>query len=273
LRAKRRGADGASLRRCGFSSNGITLGKAYAVGLEPFAIAAGIAMQQPALERDRSPWEVSASELGPAGTASWGHFYALRATRAAEAEHEFASARRRRATASAGGTLVILSSVALLATSLIAETESGNSLLVSVHDAAVPGLAFEHARPLLIVATALSIATVSTSVMLAVLTPSRKVARRLHGLPAPNPRPVRAQRHRVAVVLGAGVAPVLIGGALPFLGHLLPIGIRIDASSAVGSNLLDVVIGLAVPATLLSVLFFRWVARLASADTPDAEHG
>jgi hypothetical protein len=230
-------------------------------------------MQQPALELDRSPWKVSASELGPAGTASWGHLYALRAARTAEAEHEFVLARRRRATAAAGGTLIILSSVALLATSLIAETESGTSLLVRVHDAAVPGLAFEHARPLLIVATALGIATVSTSVMLAVLTPTRKAARRLHGLPAPKPRAVRAQRHRVAVVLGAGVAPVLIGGALPFIADLLPIGIRIDASSAVGSNLLDVIIGLAVPATLLSVLFFRWVARLASAETPDSDRG
>jgi hypothetical protein len=99
------------------------------------------------------------------------------------------------------------------------------------------------------------------------------VTRRLPGVPAPTRRAVRAHRHRVAVVLGAGVAPVLIGGALPVIAHFLPIGIRIDASSAVGSNLLDVIIGLAVPATLLSVLFFRWVARLASAETPDSDRG
>ena len=53
----------------------------------------------------------------------------------------------------------------------------------------------------------------------------------------------------------------------------MPIGLRIDASGAVGDSLLDVVIGFAVPATLLGVLFFRWVARLAGAETRDSEHG
>jgi hypothetical protein len=243
------------------------------VGPEPSAIAAGTVLQLPAIELDRSLWMASASELGPAGYASWGHFYALRAARAVVAERELASARRRRATASAGGTLIILSSVALLATSLVAETESGNGALVTIHDAAVPGLAFEHARPLLIVATALCIATISASALLAVLAPSRRGRRRLHGLPAPKPRAVRAQRHRTLVVLGAGVAPVLIGGAFPFIADLLPIGLRIDASSAVGDNLLDIVIGFAVPATLLSVLFFRWVARLATTDARSSHHG
>jgi hypothetical protein len=65
---------------------------------------------------------------------------------------------------------------------------------------------------------------------------------------------------------------VLIGGGLPLIAHLLPIGLRIDASSAVGDNLLDLVIGLAVPATLLSVLAFRWVARLAAAETAGSGH-
>jgi hypothetical protein len=242
------------------------------VGPEPSTIAAEAAPQLAGIELDRSPWKACAAELGPSGTASWGHLFALRAAAAAAAERELAIARRRRATVSAGGTLIILSSLALLGTSLIAETESGTGLLVKVHQAAVPGLAFDHARPLLIIATALGIATVSTSVMLAVLAPRRKAARRLHGLPAPRPRAVRAHRHRIAVVLGAGVAPVLIGGALPLIVDLLPIGRRIDASSAVGNSLLDIVIGLAVPATLLSVLFFRWVGRLAGVEAREATH-
>ena len=219
------------------------------------------------------PWQDWSSELGPSGRASWGHLYAVRAALADAAGRELASARRRRATASAGGTIVILSAVALLATSLVAETEPGSGVLVTVQRAALPGLAFEHARPLLIVAMALALATASTAVMLAVLTPRRKSARRPYGLPGPKPRPVRAQRHRAAVVLIAGVAPVLIGGGLPLIAHLVPIGVRIDASGAVGDSLLDVVIGFAVPATLLGVLFFRWVARLAGAETRDSEHG
>ena len=206
------------------------------------------------------------------GTASWGHLYALRAALAAAAEHEHAIALRRRAMASAGGTLVILMAVALLAIALIAETRPGTRLLTSAHHAATPGLAFEHARPLLIVATALITATVSTGVVLAVLEPRRTAPRRPYGLPTPKPRPVsRVQRHRTAIVLAAGVAPVLLGGAYPFIAHVLPIGLRIDASSEVGTNLLDVVIGFAVPATILSVLYFRWVARLASAERWDSE--
>jgi hypothetical protein len=168
---------------------------------------------------------------------------------------------------------LILSAVALIATSLVAETEPGAGVLATVHRAALPGLAFYHARPLLIIATALALATASTAVMLAILTPRGKAARRPHGLPVPKPRPVRAQRQRVAVVLLAGVAPVLIGGGLPLIAHVLPMGLRIDASGAVGDSLLDVVIGFAVPATLLGVLFFRWVARLAGAETGDSEHG
>jgi hypothetical protein len=197
----------------------------------------------------------------------------MRAARAAAAEHELVLARRRRATASAGGTLIILSSLALLSTSLLAETESGTGLLVRIHHAAVPGLTFEHARPLLIVALALGIATLATSAMLALLTPRRTATRRLYGLPAPKPRAVRAHRHRIAVVLVAGVAPVLIGGALPLIVDLLPIERRIDASSAVGNSVLDIVIGLAVPATLLSVLFFRWVSRLAGFEPQESTRG
>jgi hypothetical protein len=196
----------------------------------------------------------------------------VRAALATAAERELAGERRRRALASAGGTLVIVTAVALLATSLVAQTGPGNGVLVAAHDAAVPGLAFEHARPLLILATALVIATVSASVVLAVLKPRRRAERRLFNLPAPAPRPVRAHRLRVALVLAAGVAPVLLGGGLPLIAHLLPIGLRIDASSSAGDNLLDLVIGLAVPATLLSVLFFRWFAGLAGAGTPDSEH-
>ena len=174
--------------------------------------------------------------------------------------------------ASAGGTLVILMAAALLATVLIAETRSGSKLLASAHHAATPGLAFEHARALLIVATALITATVCTGVMLAVLRPSRRAPRRPYGLPTPKPRPVsRLQRHRTAIVLAAGVAPVLLGGAYPFIAHVLPIALQIDASSEVGTNLLDVVIGFAVPATILGVLYFRWVARLASAERWDSE--
>ena len=82
----------------------------------------------------------------------------------------------------------------------------------------------------------------------------------------------QAQRHRTAIVLAAGVAPVLLGGAYPFIAHLLPMGLQVDASSEVGANLLDVVIGFAVPATILSVLYFRWVARLAGAEGWDGEH-
>jgi hypothetical protein len=242
------------------------------VGFEPSTHAAGACLQHPAHEQDGAPWKASASELGQPGATSWGHLYALRAALTAAAEHQLALDRRRRATASAGGTLVVVTAVALLATSLVAETESGNGALVTVHEAAVPGLAFEHARPLLVLTTALAVATVSTWVMLAVVTPSRRRTRRLYNLPAPTPRPVRAHRRRVAVVLAAGVAPVLIGGGLPFIAHLLPLGLRIDASSSVGDNLLDVVIGFAVPATLLSVLCFRWVARLAAAETPDSKH-
>jgi hypothetical protein len=80
------------------------------------------------------------------------------------------------------------------------------------------------------------------------------------------------QRHRTAIVLAAGVAPVLLGGAYPFIARLLPIGLQIDASSGVGTNLLDIVIGFAVPATVLSVLYFRWVARLAGAASGDSDH-
>jgi len=168
---------------------------------------------------------------------------------------------------------VILSAMALLATSLVAATERGSGLLATVHRAALPGLALDHARPLLIVATALALATASTAAMLPVLTPRRKAARRPYGLPVPKPRPVRAQRQRALVVVLAGVAPVLIGGGLPFIARLLPIGLRIDASSGVGDSLLDVVVGFAVPATLLGVLCFRWVARLAGAETGESGHG
>jgi hypothetical protein len=197
----------------------------------------------------------------------------LRAALAAAAERDHATARRRRAMASAGGTLVILLAVALLATALIAETSSASRLLTSAHHAAAPGLAFEHARPLLIVAMALITATLSSGVMLAVLEPRRRAPRRPYGLPRPKPRPVSpVQRHRTAIVLAAGVAPVLLGGAYPFIAHVLPVGLQIDASSEVGSNLLDVVIGFGVPATILSVLYFRWVARLASAERRDSEH-
>jgi hypothetical protein len=225
-------------------------------------------MQHRAIAHDRSPWKASASELGRTGSAGWGYLYALRVALALAAEREHAMARRRGAMASAGGALVILSALSLIATSLLAETASGNRLLASAHHALAPGLAFAHARPVLIVATALSIATVSTCVMLAVLKPSRKAMRRPYGLPTPRPRLVsRVQRHRAAIVLVAGVAPVLLGGGLPFLAHLVPIGLEIDANSAVGSNLLDLVIGFVVPATVLSVLYFRWVARLAGAET------
>ena len=55
--------------------------------------------------------------------------------------------------------------------------------------------------------------------------------------------------------------------------RLLPIGLRIYASSGVGDSLLDVVVGLGVPATLLGVLCFRWVARLAGAETGDSGRG
>lgn len=227
----------------------------------------------PAVQHACAPWKASAAELGRAGTASWGHLYALRAALTAAAEHEHGIARRRRALASAGGTLVILLAVALLATALIAETRSGGRLLTSAHHAAAPGLAFDHARPLLIVAAALIAASVSTGVMLAVLQPRRRAPRRPYGLPTPKPRPVsRVQRHRTAIVFAAGVAPVLLGGAYPFIARLLPVGLQIDASSEVGANLLDVVIGFAVPATILSVLYFRWVARLASAERWDSEH-
>jgi hypothetical protein len=239
---------------------------------EPSTLA-GVGSQHPAIQHACAPWKACAAELGRAGTASWGHLYALRAALAAAAEHEHAIARRKRAMASAGGTLVILTAVALLATALTAETESGSRLLTSAHNAAAPGLAFGHARPLLIVATSLIIATVSTGVMLAVLKPSRRAPRRPYGLRTPKPRPVsRVQRHRTAIILAAGVAPVLLAGAHPFIAQLLPIGHQIDASSEVGTNLLDVVIGFAVPATVLSVLYFRWVARLASAETRDSEH-
>jgi hypothetical protein len=197
----------------------------------------------------------------------------LRAALASAAEHEHAIARRRRAMAAAGGTLVILIALALLAIALISETRSGSGLLTSAHRAVAPGLAFEHARPLLIVAAALITATVSTGVMLAVLEPRRRAPSRPFGLPTPKPRPVsRVQRHRTAIVLAAGVAPVLLGGAYPFIAHLLPMGLQVDASSEVGANLLDVVIGFAVPATILSVLYFRWVARLAGAEGWDTEH-
>jgi hypothetical protein len=219
------------------------------------------------------PWQDWASELGPSGRASWGHLYALRAALSEAAGCELERARRRRATASAGGTIVILSAMALLATSLVAATERGSGLLATVHRAALPGLAFDHARPLLIVATALALATASTAAMLPVLTPRRKAARRPYGLPVPKPGPVRAQRQRALVVVLAGVAPVLIGGGLPFIARLLPIGLRIDASSGVGDSLLDVVVGFAVPATLLGVLCFRWVARLAGAETGESGHG
>jgi hypothetical protein len=256
----------------GDGPEGTTGRKVRPVRPEPPTLA-GVGWQHPAIQYACAPWKASASEVGRAGTASWGHLYGLRAALAAAAEHEHAIARRRRAMASAGGTLVILTAVALLATALIAETASGSSALTSAHHAAAPGLAFEQARPLLIVATSLIIATASTGVMLAVLKPRRKAPRRPYGLPTPKPRPVsRVQRHRTAIVLAAGVAPVLFGGAYPFIAHLLPIGLQIDASSEVGTNLLDVVIGFAVPATVLSVLYFRWVARLASAETRDSEH-
>jgi hypothetical protein len=241
---------------------------------EPSALVAGDGIQHHANEHERAPWKAfgAISERGEAGAAGWAHLYALRVALAAAGEHEHVIARRRRAMASAGGAIVILSAFALLATSLISETPPGNSLLASVHNAAAPGLAFEHARPLLIVATALITAAVSTCLMLAVVKPSRKATRRPYGLPTPKPRlRSRVQRHRVAIVLVAGVAPVLLGGGLPFIAHLLPVGLQIDANSAVGTNLLDLVLGLAAPATVLSVLYFRWVARLASQETTDSE--
>lgn len=196
-----------------------------------------------------------------AAASGWGDLRALRVELASTTERERAGDRRRRAAASAGGTILILAAFALLATSILATTRSGERLLASAHLAVAPGMSSEAASRLLIVATALVTVTVSTWLMLAVLKPARRGARK-H---ARRPRPAsRVQRHRGAIVLAAGVTPVLLGGGLPFAAKFLPLGVQIDTNSAVGSNVLDLVIGIAVPAVVLSVLYFRWVARLAA---------
>jgi uncharacterized membrane protein len=224
--------------------------------------------EHPAIER--RPAAAIAARRQAAATG-WRQLHALRAGLVATAEHERAIDRRRRAAASAGGTITILAALSLLVASLLATTSSGNHLLASLHHAAAPGLSFEHARRLLIVATALTIVTASTWLMLVVVKPAGERQRQPRSR-SPRPRPAsRVQRHRVTIVLAAGVTPVLLGGGIPFAAKFLPIGLHIDTNSAVGSSLLDIVIGFAVPATILSVLFFRWMGRLAGMATDASE--
>jgi hypothetical protein len=170
--------------------------------------------------------------------------------------------RRSHAAASAGGTVAILAGCSLFATSLLASTRPGSHMFASERHAVAPQLGFEKAHPLLMVVTALAMVTLSTWLMLLVAAPREGRRRARQRLELARPRS-RVQRHRSAIVLAGGVTPVLLGGGLPFAAKFLPLGFQIDVNSAVGSNWLDLVLGLAVPATLLAVLYFRWVARLA----------
>jgi hypothetical protein len=198
--------------------------------------------------------------------ADWSDLLDLGAELAAAEKSERAISRRRRAAASAAGTIAIFASVALFATCFIANTRSAGVLLAATHRAVAPGLSFHDARRLLILAATLTIVTLATWLMLAVLRPGRKANRPQRAHRSQRPRAAsRVQRHRIAIVLAAGVTPVLLGGILPFAAQSLPIGFDIDGNSGVGANLLDYVIGLAVPATFLSVLYFRWVSRLSGA--------
>ena len=141
-------------------------------------------------------------------------------------------------------------------------------MIAAAQNAAAPGLSLEETRRFLIVASTLALLTATIWLVLALLKPTRaagqagRVCR--SGTPASSSW---AQRHRGTIVLVAGLAPVLLAGILPLAATLLPIGLHVDASSAVGTTLLDWVIGLAVPAVLLSVLYFRWVARLSRVAT------
>jgi hypothetical protein len=169
---------------------------------------------------------------------------------------------------SAGASVAILAAVALYGTTLVANSVSASRMIALVQDAAAPGLSLDETRRLLIIGSTLALLTGVIWLVLAILKPTRGAS---DGQGVRRPRRLTpsswVQRHRGSIVLAAGVAPVLLAGLLPLAATLLPLGLHVDASSAVGTTLLDWVIGLAVPGVLLSVLYFRWVARLSRVAT------
>ena len=168
----------------------------------------------------------------------------------------------------AGASVAILAAVVLYGTTLVANSARAGRMIAAAQNAAAPGLSLDETRRFLIVASTLVLLTATIGLVLALLKPTRAAGQaervRRCGTPASSSW---AQRHRGTIVLVAGLAPVLLAGILPLAATLLPLGLHVDASSAVGTTLLDWVIGLAVPAVLLSVLYFRWVAGLSRVAT------
>lgn len=173
---------------------------------------------------------------------------------------------------SAGAAVAMLAAVALYGSSLVADSVPAGRLIAATQDAAAPGLTLGETRHVLIFGSALALLTVSMWLVLALVRPMRAAGTsrrfRYAGAPATSSW---GQRHRGTIVLVAGLAPVLLAGVLPLAATLLPLGLHVDASSAVGTTLLDWVIGLAVPAVLVSVLYFRWLARLSRIATDAAD--
>jgi hypothetical protein len=169
---------------------------------------------------------------------------------------------------SAGASVAVLAAVVLYGTTLVANSVPAGRIIAATQNAAAPGLSLDDTRRLLIVGSTLALLTGTIWLVVAFLRPTRAAGQGERVRRSRTPASISwAQRHRGTIVLVAGLAPVLLAGILPLAATLLPLGLNVDASSAVGTTLLDWVIGLAVPAVLLSVLYFRWVASLSRVAT------